>query len=172
MLKLIGSVMICGACAALGLSARQGLRRRVAAADAMLLALHLMCGEISGRRSPVPEIIAQLSESEDTAICTLFGYLRRRLREENGLSLGYLWRTSVRDCRERIGLGQAECDILCEAASWLGRYDAAEQVSGLEQVARRLQAARAAAAGELGDKGNLYRTCGIALGILVVLVLL
>ena len=39
MLKLMGSVMIFGACAALGLSARQGLRRRVAAADAMLLAL-------------------------------------------------------------------------------------------------------------------------------------
>ena len=42
MLKLIGSVMIFGSCAALGLNARRELRRRVAAADAMLLALRLM----------------------------------------------------------------------------------------------------------------------------------
>lgn len=172
MLKLMGSVMIFGACAALGLSARQGLRRRVAASDAMLLALKLMGSEISCRRAPIPEIVGQLAESENTAIRTVFGHLSRRLREENGLSLGYLWRASLRDCRDRIGLGKAECDILCEAAAWLGRYDAAEQVAGLEQVARRLSAARDTAAGELQNKGNLYRTCGIALGILVVLVLI
>lgn len=172
MLKLMGSVMIFGACAALGLSARQGLRRRVTAADAMLLALHLMSGEISGRRTPVPEIVGQLAESENRIIRTVFGHLRRRLREENGLSLGYLWRSSLRDCRDQVGLGQPECDILSEAAAWLGRYDAAEQVAGLEQIARRLAAARDTAAGELQNKGNLYRTCGIALGILVVLVLI
>nr|WP_297275665.1 stage III sporulation protein AB [uncultured Agathobaculum sp.] len=172
MLKLMGSVMIFGACAALGLSARQGLRRRVTAADAMLLALKLMEGEISGRRTPVPEIVGQLAESENGIIRTVFSHLRRRLREENGLSLGYLWRASLRDCRDRVGLGQPECEILSEAAAWLGRYDAAEQVAGLEQVARRLAAARDTAAGELQNKGNLYRTCGIALGILVVLVLI
>ena len=44
MLKLIGSVMIFGSCAALGLNARRELRRRVAAADAMLLALRLIKG--------------------------------------------------------------------------------------------------------------------------------
>ena len=60
MLKLIGSVMVFGSCAALGLSARQNLRRRVAAADAMLLALGLIRSEISGRRTPMPEIVGLL----------------------------------------------------------------------------------------------------------------
>ena len=50
--------------------------------------------------------------------------------------------------------------------------DAVEQAAGLDQIGRRLSAARAAAAEELQSKGNLYRTCGIALGILVVLVLI
>ena len=54
MLKLIGAVMIFGSCAALGLSARQGLRKRVAAADAMLMALSLISSEISCRRAPPP----------------------------------------------------------------------------------------------------------------------
>ena len=93
MLKLIGSVMVFGSCAALGLSARQNLRRRVAAADAMLLALGLIRSEISGRRTPMPEIVGLLTENEQPIVRKVFRTLQRRLREQNGLSLGYLWRT-------------------------------------------------------------------------------
>ena len=56
MLKLIGSVMVFGSCAALGLSARQNLRRRVAAADAMLLALGLIRSEIAALADGVPQL--------------------------------------------------------------------------------------------------------------------
>ena len=156
MLKLIGSVMVFGSCAALGLSARQNLRRRVAAADAMLLALGLIRSEISGRRTPMPEIVGLLAENE----------------QQNGLSLGYLWRSTLRDCRAQVGLGTQECDILCDAANYLGRYDADEQLTGLSQVERRLAASREAAQEDLANRGNLYRTCGIALGLLVILVLI
>ena len=172
MLKLIGAVMIFGSCAALGLSARQSLRKRVAAADAMLMALSLISSEISCRRAPLPEIIGTLAENENPTVRLVFGGLQRRLREQNGLSLSYLWRVNLRDNRAEAGLGAPECDILCDAANYLGRYDAAEQAAGLDQMGRRLSAARAAAAEELQSKGNLYRTCGIALGILVVLVLI
>ena len=65
MLKLIGSVMIFGSCAALGLNARRELRRRVAAADAMLLALRLMENEITAHRTPMPEIIDLLAKNEN-----------------------------------------------------------------------------------------------------------
>ena len=37
---------------------------------------------------------------------------------------------------------------------------------------RRLAASREAAQEDLANRGNLYRTCGIALGLLVILVLL
>ena len=98
--------------------------------------------------------------------------LQRRLREQNGLSLGYLWRSTLRDCRAQVGLGTQECDILCDAANYLGRYDADEQLTGLSQVERRLAASREAAQEDLANRGNLYRTCGIALGLLVILVLI
>ena len=142
MLKLIGSVMVFGSCAALGLSARQNLRRRVAAADAMLLALGLIRSEISGRRTPMPEIVGLLTENEQPIVRKVFRTLQRRLREQNGLSLGYLWRSTLRDCRAQVGLGTQECDILCDAANYLGRYDADEQLTGLSQVERRLAAAK------------------------------
>ena len=112
MLKLIGAVMIFGSCAALGLSARQNLRRRVAAADAMLLALSLIGSEISCRRTPLPEIIGELAENQNPTIRLVFSGLRRRLREQNGLSLSYLWRANLRDNRAEAGLGAVEGDLL------------------------------------------------------------
>ena len=57
-------------------------------------------------------------------------------------------------------------------ADYLGRYDADEQLTGLTQVERRLAASREAAQEDLANRGNLYRTCGIALGLLVILVLI
>ena len=110
MLKLIGAVMIFGSCAALGLSARQSLRKRVAAADAMLMALSLISSEISCRRAPLPEIIGTLAENENPTVRLVFGGLQRRLREQNGLSLSYLWRVNLRDNRAEAGLGAPECD--------------------------------------------------------------
>ena len=87
MLKLIGSVMIFGSCAALGLNARRELRRRVAAADAMLLALRLMENEITARRTPMPEIIDLLAKNENAVVRQIFSGVRRRMRERSGLSL-------------------------------------------------------------------------------------
>ena len=87
MLKLIGSVMIFGSCAALGLNARRELRRRVAAADAMLLALRLMENEITARRTPMPEIIDLRAKNENAVVRQIFSGVRRRMRERSGLSL-------------------------------------------------------------------------------------
>ena len=81
MLKLIGSVMIFGSCAALRLNARRELRRRVAAADAMLLALRLMENEITARRTPMPEIIDLLAKNENAVVRQIFSGVRRRVEE-------------------------------------------------------------------------------------------
>ncbi len=172
MLKLMGAVLVFGACSALGISARQELRKRVAAAESMLLALSLISSEISCRRTPMPEIINELSGNDDEVIKYVFSGLAGRIKEQNGLSLGYLWSANLRSASGHIGLGKAECGILCSAANYLGRYDAEEQVAGLEHVSRLLSASRDAARQELMSKGNLYRTCGIAAGLLVILVLI
>ena len=181
MLKLIGSVMIFGSCAALGLNARRELRRRVAAADAMLLALRLMENEITARRTPMPEIIDLLAKNENAVVRQIFSGVRRRMRERSGLSLSYLWcagmraaqagSRQVRISQADAGLGREECGVLCDAANFLGRYDASEQKAAIDTALHRLQMLRELAFAELRDRGSLYRTCGIAAGLLVILVL-
>ena len=168
MLKLIGSVMIFGSCAALGLNARRELRRRVAAADAMLLAME---NEITARRTPMPEIIDLLAKNENAVVRQIFSGVRRRMRERSGLSLSYLWCAGMRAAQADAGLGWEECGVLCDAANFLGRYDASEQKAAIDTALHRLQMLRELAFAELRDRGSLYRTCGIAAGLLVILVL-
>ena len=165
MLKLIGSVMIFGSCAALGLNARRELRRRVAAADAMLLALRLMENEITARRTPMPEIIDLLAKNENAVVRQIFSGVRRRMRERSGLSLSYLWCAGMRAAQADAGLGREECGVLCDAANFLGRYDASEQKAAIDTALHRLQMLRELAFAELRDRGSLYRTCGIAAGL-------
>ena len=69
-------------------------------------------------------------------------------------------------------LGKEELEILNGIADYLGQYDSISQVNSLKSVMLRIQAMRDEAAEELRSKSNLYRTCGTALGILIVLILI
>ena len=93
------------------------------------------------------------------------------MRERSGLSLSYLWCAGMRAAQTDAGLGREECGVLCDAANFLGRYDASEQKAAIDTALHRLQMLRELAFAELRDRGSLYRTCGIAAGLLVILVL-
>ena len=154
MLKLIGSVMIFGSCAALGLNARRELRRRVAAADAMLLALRLMENEITAHRTPMPEIIDLLAKNENAVVRQIFSGVRRRMRERSGLSLSYLWCAGMRAAQADAGLGREECGVLCDAANFLGRYDASEQKAAIDTALKSSADGVAALQTALASCGN------------------
>ena len=137
----------------------------------LLLALRLMENETTARRTPMPEIIDLLAKNENAVVRQIFSGVRRRMRERSGLSLSYLWCAGMRAAQADAGLGREECGVLCDAANFLGRYDASEQKAAIDTALHRLQMLRELAFAELRDRGSLYRTCGIAAGLLVILVL-
>ena len=130
-----------------------------------------MENEITARRTPMPEIIDLLAKNENAVVRQIFSGVRRRMRERSGLSLSYLWCAGMRAAQADAGLGREECGVLCDAANFLGRYDVSEQKAAIDTALRRLQMLRELAFAELRDRGSLYRTCGIAAGLLVILVL-
>ena len=50
--------------------------------------------------------------NEQPIVRKVFRTLQRRLREQNGLSLGYLWRSTLRDCRAQVGLGTQDYELV------------------------------------------------------------
>ena len=89
-----------------------------------------------------------------------------------GMSLGYHWSSAVRDLADELNLGQDAAAILRDASAFLGRYDAGQQLQCLSYTAARLEACRREACAAYKRHGNVYRTCGIAAGIFVVLILI
>lgn len=172
MLRLLGTVLVIGACSALGFSAKQRLARRVRVLDQMIQALDWMAAELGERQTPLPEIIAQLKEEGGTDSRRFFAEVFRRIRQENGLSFSYRWQTTARDIAPELGLEEEETAVLRDAAAYLGRYQTEQQLFGLRQTRARLETIRVQACHELQTKGGVYRTCGIAAGIVTVLMML
>ena len=172
LLTAMGAVLILGACTALGLSARGRLRRRIAVLSSMLDALSFLRAEIDGPHTPLPDLIAALAQSGQPDARRLFGEIGRRMDKAPGMSLGYHWSSAVRDLADELNLGQDAAAILRDASAFLGRYDAGQQLQCLSYTAARLEACRREACAAYKRHGNVYRTCGIAAGIFVVLILI
>ena len=172
MLKLLGAILIIGSCGALGLSARQDLRTRIAAIDGCLKALERMESEIAYRLTPSGELIGLLAKEGDGQIAPVFQSMADQLSRNDGLSLAYKWSRALRETGPTCGLKSEEIGVLCDASAFLGRYDSEQQLQSLRLTRSRLDAVRGEAAEDLKNKGNLYRTCGLAFGLLAVIVLL
>lgn len=172
MLKLFGAILVFGSCAAIGLSAREVLKKRVKADSALLLAISILIRELKTNHTPLRDIFEMLAKNENTMVRAFFSALLEAWQENDRLPLRYHWCRAAQRGAQRYGWGEEETRLLCEMANFLGQYDAREQCVGLEQLYHQLEAMREIAKEELQNKGNLYRTCGISLGIMVILILI
>ena len=78
----------------------------------------------------------------------------------------------MRDLRSELGLEETDAQALRQCAGYLGRYQTEQQLAGLQHTRTELERARENACAALGSRGRFYRTCGLAAGIVTVLVLL
>ena len=172
MLKWMGILLIIGSCGSLGMAARDRLHRRVCALASMIAALERIRAEIDGRLTPLPDILQMLADTGDRTQQRLFGEMCERAKDGAGLSLAYHWSSSVRDLADELAFGADETRVLSDASSFLGRYEQSQQLRSLDYTVARLEEYRRNACEELRKRGSVYRTCGVAAGIITVLVLL
>lgn len=172
MLRLIGTILVVGASAALGISARQRLVQRVRVLEQLIESLHRIAAELDERQTPLPELIGWLAQEGGPDSRKFFAEMQRRIRTEDGLSFPYRWQTTARDMAPELGLADEETAVLRNAAAYLGRYQAEQQLFGLRHTSARLEAIHAQAVRELQAKGSVYRACGIAAGVVAVLMML
>lgn len=171
-LTAMGATLILGACTTLGMAARGKLRRRISVLSSMLDATAFLRAEIEGPHTPLPDLIDALSHSQNADQRRLFGEMKKRMEQSPGMSLGYHWSSAVRDLSEDMQLGPEATATLRDASAFLGRYDASQQLQCLSYTITRLESCRQEACEAYRKHGSVYRTCGIAAGIFVVLILI
>lgn len=172
MLRMLGVVLVIGSCTALGLSARQRLAHRVRTLTQLIQAFDFILAELKENQTPLPQLISMLAQEDLGEAKRFFRVLQTRMQRNPELSFPYHWQTAARDLAVDLGLEADEIEILRRAASYLGRYQVEQQAAGLAHTREQLHGICRQACQSLQTKGNIYRTCGIAAGVVVVLIML
>ena len=172
MLKVLGALLVIGSFTGIGITQRQQFRRRVIALGDMLSALDMISAELSFHLTSIPDIVAKLAADTRSSICGLFQPMQQLMRQDDNLSMTFKWMKSMREYGASVGLTQDDVVILCDLAEFIGKYDVQAQLNSIAYVKTRLTKQLDIASMEMKSKGNVYRTCCVAAGILLVLVLI
>ena len=172
MLKLLGSILIIGASTALGIAVRQQAAFRVRVLTEWIACLNLMMIEIGGRGTTLHEIFLTISNSRNRLIAPFFLDLAKQISGMPAYDFRTVWKKTLSNYSEQWGIHTEEQRILLEIADYLGRYEGSAQSHSIKSVLIQLQEQRDKAADELRSRNSIYRTCGAAVGILLVLVLI
>ena len=171
MLRGIGSLFIILACASFGILFERRIILRIRALSSILPALEILKAEIADLLTPIPEAMMLLSFNSSYPASDLFSKIEERLNK-NGFTFCDAYRGALHENGTKLGFYEEDIALLLELSPVLGRYSADEQANKLHQVIRRLEEVKEAAALERGARGKLYKTMGVMLGIVLVLVTL
>lgn len=172
MLRLLGSVLVIGACGTFGIAAWQTIVKNLRAIEAIQQALDYLSAEIQYHRTPVPVLIENLAHSHNIISAQIFNQMAKRLRCEQDKSFSYIWCKTIQDMADKTGLDSETVRLLCDLCAYLGKYDVEAQQKGITYVQQRLKRQQEQLQREVKSRGKLYRTCGLAVGAMVVLLLL
>ncbi len=138
----------------------------------MISVLDFISGELSYQLTSIPDIVEKLAGDSRPAVSMLFGAMHQMIQKDDGLSLTFKWMKTFRDCGRDAGLSEEDIGILCDLSDFIGRYDVQSQQKSIDYARLRLSREMEIASSELKSKGMVYRTCCIAAGILLVLILI
>ena len=154
MVRLLGAVLVAGGAAWAGLSAAEGLKRRVRALDALVDGLSLLEQELELDSPPLPELFQGCRESLDRLSREPFSQSWRRLTET------------------LPGLDEEARRALSPLGDTLGRCDWNEQRRRVDAICRRVDELRVRAEERQRRQGKVYRALGAAGGAFLVILLL
>lgn len=169
MVRLLGAVLVAGGAAWAGLSAAEGLKRRVRALDALADGLSLLEQELELDSPPLPELMERLIPRSAGPAKTLFQGCRENLERLNRESFSYSWR---RLTETLPGLDEEARRALSSLGDTLGRCDWQEQQRRVAAVRGRIETLRAQAEEEQRRQGKVCRALGAAGGAFLVILLL
>ncbi len=171
MLQILGAVLVISSSTALGIAGRQKLVKRTNIINEWISAIDFITAEIDQNHTPIPDILHMLSEQNDSPLKSLFAEMLKRINVQHELSFSYHWHTTIRDLASSLNMENDEIETLRNTATYLGRYQADMQISGLLHTRSKLVSIQNSAVQALKNKGSVYRMCGIAAGIITVLMI-
>lgn len=162
---LCGAFIVGGAWVGMIYAGRLTHRKRVL--SEVVRGLQIFENEIYYTRERLEGAALYVSRAgEGTAAC-LFRCFADSLHERSGQSACYLWKETVRKCfRENDPLTAKDIDAISRLGHCLGSTDVKGQIENVEHTLKELSVRLSDAGNMESQKGRVYRTAGLAGGIL------
>ncbi len=169
MLRLLGVALVAAGCVAAGCSAAASLSARTRDLGEAEQILEAVARELEWSLVPLPVALQRAAAGSARAQKWL-GPLAERIASAEEQSFQNLWDEALRT--SGLALTGEDCAVLQRLGTVLGRYDAASQCQALAAAGARLHSLREEAAARQKALSHLYRTLGLTVGALLMVLLL
>ena len=172
LLKIIAASATIAACTKIGFDFAGRLTRRERELQGVILGLNLLETEITFRATPLGDALISAAKGTCGEERDIFVKCGEELNKKNGTTASEAWRGATREARARLAMKDEDVEILESLAPGFGGADAANQMSAICHVKKRLEDARIRACEEEGKFTKMYRSAGVLIGVFVVVMFL
>lgn len=168
-MKILGGALIFLGFLAAGLVHTSAEKKRIETLCQLVLALELMEGELSARRTPLPELTALLANRSTGQAGAFFRQLADSMEQLGDRSFDTLWSRAAENLN---ALDRGEREELIRLGPVLGRFEMDKQLAALGCCCSALREALRGAQSRYPDKQRLSLGLTAAAGALLIIALL
>ncbi len=172
LLKMMGAVLVIGACGVYGLFSANRLRRRIEHIVSIRLALGYLEKEINYLHSPLPIALSRSAQNADEPAKSFFSNVSADLYNRAGITLSEAWRQNLDKIRSISELKTEDIELLGAMSAQLGMSGVEEQLKMFAMIQEQLKILENKARQEEASGRKLRVYGGFAFGATVVLMVI
>ncbi len=171
MLKLIGAMLILSAGTLFGFFQSFQYSRRPKHLRSLIQALQRLETEIAYGFTPLPDALAAISRQSPKPLSAFFEQAASRLEGRDAPSIRESWRSAVDSEWKNTAMKENEKQIMNELGLTIGMTDREDQVKHLRLAVLQLQGEEEQAREEQRRYETMWRSLGVLLGVLIVILI-
>lgn len=162
MVKAVGAVMTGFACGYMGIRMSMSLKKRVKSLEDIYTSLEMLESEISFSVSRLREAFCHIDRN---------GIFADAAEEMTRCGVKTAMEKSLNKNREKLCLSEADCEIILMLSDSLGKTDVQDQIKSIRYAKSMIASQQDTAKNEYARTGKLYRSGGVLIGLMIVVVL-
>ncbi|TCZ77447.1 stage III sporulation protein AB [Paenibacillus albiflavus] len=171
LLKLMGSVFLLFAGTMFGFYQAMQYARRPKQIRQLIGVIQRLETEVSYGLTPLPDALLTVSRQSAEPISGMLSRAGTELRARDGRSMREIWEGVIGETWNRSSMKKVEKEITLELGYMLGRSDSTDQVKHLRLAASQLQVEEAAALEDQRRYEKMWRSLGVLVGALAVILM-
>lgn len=171
MLKLIGAMLIVLTGALFGFHQAMLLARRPRQIGELIRSLQRLETEIGYGYTPLPEALTRTGRALRGPVGALLGSAGEELERASGQTVRQIWQRTIERLWRSTSMKTAEREALLQLGPTLGMTDRDEQVKHLRLTVRQLEGEEALAREEQQRYERMWKSLGVLMGLLVVILM-